>query len=353
MSFPSGWRISREKKALFSASFQPGPVPLVHLSATEERGIPSLEDYKKISSTQTLSRRMRKVSGGEISNIRLVVSHKVKHEGQDWEETIWLGQRKGQALIFHTYVFPVELRIIQLHFEFFAELYKNPKQIITPILSGIRVESGSKRPPEEYAEVYRSLGQSYKALGQWSDMKSAFKEALSRKPRDANLHVLLGEAYFLNNELEAALKALLQAVRLAPQYARAYQGLAQIYLKMNLTDKGIIAMKRGISLAPKNNTALRVLLGDTYLKQGKAEEAIRAYQNIIQRNVKTVDAYLGLGKAYLSIDLYELAIIEFEQALRRDPQRVEPHCLLEKAYTLLASPEDAKREAALCQRGLQ
>lgn len=350
MSFPPGWRISKEKQVLFISDFQPGPIPLVRLTATEERGVPSLEDYLKIASTQTLPRRMRKVSGGELSHMRIVASQKMEREGRVWEETVWIGKRKGQAKIFHSYMLPVELRIIHLHFEFPAALYNNPKQIIFPVLAGITTKSGTKRPPAEYAEAYRMLGQSYKALGLWADMIAALKKALSLKPQDPDLHILLGEGYFLNNELDAALNELLQAVQLAPQYSRVYQGLAQIYLKMDLTDKGISAMKRGISLSPDNNTALRVLLGDTYLKQGKAEEAIRAYQKIIQRDSKKVDGYLGLGKAYLSIDLYEQAIIEFEQALGRDPQRLEPHCLLEKAYTLLDSPGEAKREEALCRR---
>ncbi len=350
MSLPPGWRISKEGQMLFVSDFRPGVIPLVRLTATEERGMPSLEDYLKIAATQTLQRRMRKISGGEISHMRIVTSQKLEREGRVWEETVWLGKRKGQARIFHSYVLPVELRIIHLHFEFPAALYKNPKQIIFPVLDGTRVKSETKRPPEEYAKAYQMLGQSYKALRLWPDMVAALEKALSLKPQDPDLHILLGEGYFLNDEPDAALNELLQAVQLAPQYSRVYQGLAQIYLKMNLTEKGISAMKRSISLSPDNNTALRVLLGDTYLKQGKAEEAIRTYQLIIQRNSKTVDGYLGLGKAYLSIDLYEQAIIEFEQALGRDPKRLEPHCLLEKAYTLLASPEEAKREAALCRR---
>jgi tetratricopeptide (TPR) repeat protein len=348
---PPGWEIEKTRQGLFNATFQPGSIPLVRLTATEERGVPSLEDYLKISSTQTLPRRVRKVSGGKISHIRIVTTQKIEQGGRTWEETVWIGNRQGQALIFHSYVFSVELRVIQLHFEFPAAIYNNPKQIIAPVLADITVESEKRRPPEEYAEVYRMLGQSYKTLGLWADMITALKKALSLKPQDADLHVLLGEGYFLNDELDAALNELLQAVQLAPQYSRAYQGLAQIYLKMDFTDKGIAAMKRGISLSPENNTALRILLGDTYLKHGKAEKAIRAYQLIIQRNSKTVDGHLGLGKAYLSIDLYEQAIIEFEQALGRDPQRLEPHCLLEKAYTLLSSPEEAKKEEALCKGG--
>jgi len=351
MSFPPGWRMSKKGPGLFSATFQPGTIPVVRLTVTEQRGVPSLEDYMNISSTQTLPRRMQKVSGGEISHMRIVSSQKIEQEGRVWEETVWIGKRKGQALIFHSYVFPVELRVIQLHFEFPAALHNNPKKIIAPVLAGINVKPGTSRTPEEYARVYHLLGQSYKSLRLWPEMISAFKKALALKPENADLHILLGEGYFLNDELDAALNELLQAVRLAPQHSRAYQGLSQIYLKMNLNDKGISAMKRSISLSPDNNTALRVLLGDTYMKQGKPEEAIRTYQLIIQRDSKTVDGHLGLGKAYLSIDLYELAIIEFEQALGRDPKRLEPHCLLEKAYTLLSSPEEAKREKALCGRG--
>ncbi|MFQ5779496.1 MAG: tetratricopeptide repeat protein [Nitrospiria bacterium] len=350
ISFPTGWRIAEKERTLFIADFQPGRISLVRLTATEEKGVPALDDYLKITSFQTLSQRMRNVSQGELSNVRVVTSQKIEQKGVAWEETVWLGQRKGQPKIFHTYAFPVELSVTLLHFEFPPAFYNNPKRIIAPVLEGVTIKPVAKRSSEEYAQAYRMVGESYKSLGLWKESIAALKKALSHKSQDADLHVLLGESYLLNEEVDSALHEFLRAVRLAPQNGRAYQGLANVYLKKDRLDEGILAIKRAASFSP-NKTALYVLLGDTYLKNGRTEEAIRTFQKVIRQKSGAVEGHLGLGRAYLSIDLYEQAILEFEQALRRRPQLVEPHCLLEKAYTLLDSPEDAEREGKLCRSG--
>lgn len=348
LPLPAGWRLSERKNTLFTAELHTGRVAPVRLTGTDEKEVPRLKDYLKVTFTQPLGQRMQKLSQGEISQFQTISSRRMESNGRIWEETVWSGARKEQPKIFHSYATSIGLNIILLHFEFPVGSYSNPDQFITPVLERM-VAHPRKRPVTDYVRAYRTMGEFYKATKLWPDAIDAFKEAIARKPGDAELHALLGESYFLNQEIDAALKALLKAAEISPQNARAQQGLAEVYLKKGSLDPAVTALKRAINISP-NNTALYTKLGNAYLEQGKTEEAVQTFQRLIKRSPKAAEAHLGLGKAYLKIDLYEQAGLELEQALRIQPKLVESHCLLEKVYSQLASSAEAEKEKALCAR---
>lgn len=347
VSLPPEWRLSEQKNMLFVAEFQSARVSPVQLTVTEEKEIPRMEDYLKITSFQTLAQRMQKVSKGEISHFQTVSSRQIEPNGKVWEETVWSGARNDQPKIFHTYAMSVGLNIIQFHFEFPVMFYSNPQQYILPVLERVATHP-PKRRDAEYARAYRTMGEFYKNMKLWPEAIGAFKEAISKKPKDADLHALLGESHLQNQEIDPALTEFLQANRLDAENARAQQGLADVYFKKGSVDQAISALKRAVNLSP-NTAALYVKLGNAYLDQGRTEEAVQTFQRLIKRNPKSAEAHLGLGQAYLKIDLYEQAGLELEQALRLQPKLVESHCLLEKVYTQLASSAEAEREKALCE----
>ena len=346
---PQGWNLGEQKSALFVADLQSGRISPVHLTVTEEKGVPKVEDYLKITSFQTLAQRMQKVSQGEISQFQTVSSGEIELNGKRWEEIVWSGARSDQPKVFHTYAISVGLSIVQLHFEFPVAFYNNPEQLIRPVLEGV-VLHPPKRRDEDYLRAYRTVGEFYKSMKLWPDAIGAFTEALSREPENAELYALLGESYFLNQEIDQALNALLQAAKLSPQNARAQQGLAEVYLKKGALDQAVPALKRAVNLTPDSGP-LYIKLGNAYLEQGRMDEAIQTFQRLIRRNPKAGEAHLGLGKAYLKNALHEQAGLELEQAIRLQPDLVEPHCLLEKVYIQLASAAEAERERALCGAG--
>jgi len=351
LSLPEGWRLSEQKNTLFLAELQTGRVPPVRLTATDEKDIPRLEDFLKVASIQPLGQRMQKLSQGEIAQFEPISSRRLESNGRVWEETIWSGARKDQPKVFQSYATSVGLNIIQLHFEFPVAFYNNPDQFITPILEGM-VAHPRKRPRTDYVRAYRTIGEFYKSMKLWPEAIGAFKEAIAKKPKDAELHSLLGESYFLNQQIDEALKELLQAAQLSPQNARAQQGLAEVYFKKGSLDQAISALKRAINISP-DSAPLYTKLGNAYLEQGRTEEAVQTFQRLIKRSPKSAEAHLGLGKAYLKIDLYEQAGLELEQALRLQPKLVESHCLLEKVYGQLASSAEAEKEKALCTGGAE
>lgn len=349
IAFPSQWHLSDSKNTLFVADLKPNGTVIARLTGLLLPDIPSLEDYQKMEAAIPLPQRLQKFIQNDISHFEEVSSRTLQRKGETWRESVWTGQREGTAEIFHSYTLSIGLNLVQLHFEIPVSFYESQKQIIDGVLDGVTPLPMQTPSDDDSARAYREVGDLYRIKELWKDAIRSYKEALSKKPRDPNLHILLAESYFKNEEVDLALESFQAAIQLTSQSARAYEGLADVYFKKELTDQGISAIKRAAVLSP-DNIGLYVKLGDAYLKQGRAQESINTYQKLLRRKEDSADGHLGLGRAYLAVDLYEQAILELEQTLKLKPRLNEPHCLLAKAYTHLESTADAEREKKRCRQ---
>lgn len=349
IAFPSQWRLSASKNTLFVGKLKPAGTEIARLTGIFLPDIPSLEDYRKIEAALPLPQRLQKFIRNELSHFQEISSREFERKGETWRELIWMGQRDGIAKIFHSYTVSIGLNLVQLHFELPAPFYENRQHMIDEVLDGVATLSMQAPSNDEYARAYRGMGDLYRIKGLWREAIESYQKALSKKPQDVTLHVLLGESYFRNEEDDLALASFQSAIRFTSQNARAYEGLADVYFKKGLTNEGISTVKRALVIVP-DHPALYVKLGDAYLKQGRTQEAIKTYQKLLRRKGDSADGHLGLGKAYLAVDLYEQAVLELEQALRLKPQLNEPHCLLAKAFTRLESTADAEREKKRCKQ---
>jgi hypothetical protein len=59
---------------------------------------------------------------------------------------------------------------------------------------------------------------------------------------------------------------------------------------------------------------------------------------------------LNLAKALDKLGRYQEATPQFQEAIRLDPTRPAPHCLLGRTYEKLKRPEDSRRELELAQK---
>lgn len=80
---------------------------------------------------------------------------------------------------------------------------------------------------------------------------------------------------------------------------------------------------RQVTSINSTNDVVRLLLADSLLKQGKVEEAIAKYQEVITRAPKKADAYLRLSKIYMQQEKQSEAI-EYLQKAREVLQKRQP-----------------------------
>lgn len=74
------------------------------------------------------------------------------------------------------------------------------------------------------------------------------------------------------------------------------------------------AVFRQVISLNSTNDVVHLLLGDVLLKQGKLEEAVQQYQEVINRAPKKVDAYLRLSNAFMRQEKKDQAIASLQKA---------------------------------------
>ncbi|MDW8105490.1 MAG: tetratricopeptide repeat protein, partial [Armatimonadota bacterium] len=72
--------------------------------------------------------------------------------------------------------------------------------------------------------------------------------------------------------------------------------------------------------------------GDECLAQDLVEEAILAYQRMIQADPGSLEAHLRIADAYLLADMSSQAVRHYRRAARRHPKKAEPHFRLGEVY---------------------
>ncbi|BAZ26724.1 TPR repeat-containing protein [Kalymmatonema gypsitolerans NIES-4073] len=91
-----------------------------------------------------------------------------------------------------------------------------------------------------------------------------------------------------------------------------FQKGVNLYKQENYKDAEA-AFRQMISLNSTNDV-VHLLLGDTLMQQGKLEEAIQQFQEVINRAPKKVDAYLRLSNAFMRQEKKAEAISNLEKA---------------------------------------
>ncbi|MEL6458040.1 MAG: tetratricopeptide repeat protein [Cyanobacteria bacterium J06621_15] len=91
--------------------------------------------------------------------------------------------------------------------------------------------------------------------------------------------------------------------------------------------KSAEAVFRQVTSINVSNDVVRLLLGDSLLKQGKVEAAIEKYKEVIERAPKKADAYLRLSRIYMQQENQSEAIEYLKQAKevlqKRQPEKAK------------------------------
>ena len=113
------------------------------------------------------------------------------------------------------------------------------------------------------------------------------------------------------------------------------------------SSKWLSLVALALSLAACSKSPQRYMAsGDEYFKAGKYNEAILQYRNAIQRDPKLAKAHFQLAKAYLATQSFQAAFKELQTTVDLDPGNVEAQ--LQYASMLLAAKkyDDAKAVVA-------
>jgi len=150
----------------------------------------------------------------------------------------------------------------------------------------------------------------------------------------------LGNAYYRQKRLDAALSAYLRAVTVAPAHPWTYNNLGTVYDDLGRHDEAMGAYQKAIELDPKyahpwNN------LGNVYYDLGRHDEAMGAYQKAIELDPKYAHPWNNLGNVYYDLGRHDEAMGAYQKAIELDPKDAAPWYNLGNVYHHLGRHDEA------------
>jgi tetratricopeptide (TPR) repeat protein len=220
----------------------------------------------------------------------------------------------------------------------------------------------------EYPAAWARLGEAYGLKGGFLSIPElvakgleCVRRAVALNPRFAMARVLLGAGLAASGQVDEGIAELQEAIRLDPNNAGAIEDLGRVYwLRKGAIDQGITELERAVELNPEGGYAY-LQLGLLYALKGdyaRAEAACRAAIDLQEQYISgkegllIVGAHTRLGYVYYRQGRYDEAIRAYERELAflsssdhvlRDRSLIEVNQKLGAAYLRKGMGEEAER----------
>jgi tetratricopeptide (TPR) repeat protein len=146
------------------------------------------------------------------------------------------------------------------------------------------------------ADAYRELGRAYEALGAVDKAEGTFERAIRARPGDWLAYNQLGAFFSRRRDFASAALQFEQVVALTPDNARGYSNLGGTYAQLRRDDEAIAALEKSVSLSPAS--AALSNLGTIYFRQGRYQDAARAFEQAADARAGDYRIWRNLGSAY-------------------------------------------------------
>ena len=175
--------------------------------------------------------------------------------------------------------------------------------------------------------------------GKALDAITSFRSVLKDQPASIEVLTLLAEAHLMNKTPDLAKESLFKAAELNPQNPKARIPLAQFLAKTGDYDGALKKLAEALTISPD----MDVLLAQANIQAAKrdingVEKTLVSIKKIYPD--KSV-GYFQLGQFYMAQKKYGEAISEFEQALKRSTDTLQPLSAITSAYLAQGKPERA------------
>ncbi|MBE3097636.1 MAG: tetratricopeptide repeat protein [Planctomycetes bacterium] len=199
-------------------------------------------------------------------------------------------------------------------------------------------EAACRRDPDDWyprhhlAILRLELGDAAGAAAQW-------REVLRLVPHHVEARVRLGDALVRQGRMTEAQDLWAEALCGRPECLQAINRMADALTAQGRLDEAAAWAERAIRLRP--DAAQHRCLGSLLARQGKADEAIRAYRRGLERHPEDVGLREGLAAALASRKEFAEAAAEFEALLAAAPEHLAARCALARALENLGRTEEA------------
>ena len=184
-------------------------------------------------------------------------------------------------------------------------------------------------------QVHYLLGQAYYAQGRLHRAKASFRRALEPNPRFGPAYYGLGAVLRQAGQLDQAAAAYRQALDLQPDLVGAWADLGQVYYWQGRHQEATEAFTSALDLNP-DLPETRAQLAHTYAALGRLGAATAAYRKVLAADSTQAGARDGLARAYLAQGRYRDALDQWQRLRNLAPSYPRPDALIDQARTHLA-----------------
>ena len=173
------------------------------------------------------------------------------------------------------------------------------------------------------AEISKHVnnGVDLQAKKQYDAAIAEYQLALKADPRNDSVYVNIGTAFQAKGDFDNALAAYNAALKINPGNSAAQQGISTATSDRN--DKSV---------------STNYALGGQLFKQGKYDEAIQAFKQVLKINPQDPASHFSLGASYQAKKDYDNAIREYQLAIGIDPKNAQYKSALDQAFVQKAAP---------------
>jgi tetratricopeptide (TPR) repeat protein/glycosyltransferase involved in cell wall biosynthesis/GT2 family glycosyltransferase len=151
----------------------------------------------------------------------------------------------------------------------------------------------------------------------YRQIESSLKDAnLSVEQTDPSVKVLDKNS---RNEHEASIEELMQKLADAPNNAMVHNNLGVLYYEVGEKDKALASYEQAVRLAPHESDYQKNLADFYMFEQGRAEDAMKLYLEVLESNPKDIEALNVIGTICTSLDKMSDARYFFERVLEIEP----------------------------------
>jgi len=169
------------------------------------------------------------------------------------------------------------------------------------------------------SDAYLKLGQAYLAAGSTDQALATYQQGVKDNPRDATLHVFLGEVYERNHSWEDAKATYRKALDLQPDNPIASNNLAYLLLQEGGNVDLALAMAQTARRAMPDSPSAADTLGWAFYQKGAYANAIDLFKEAVQKKPNDAVFHYHLGMAYEKADQPAAAREHLRQVLKISP----------------------------------
>jgi tetratricopeptide (TPR) repeat protein len=171
----------------------------------------------------------------------------------------------------------------------------------------------------QYTKARYNLGLLYLEGKRWADARAQFEWIREQEPNNAIVHFQLGRSAYGEKDYATALNEYQTALDLkGGNYRKALLNIGIVYKAQKKTDQAIAAYQKLLEL-DSNYPEAWYNLGLVYMKANQYREAEESFLAATKYNKKYYTAWFNLGVLYTKIEQNDKAIQAYQQALEIKP----------------------------------